>query len=130
MIVLIVTTENLNSDMKRCFPCCLSPKLFSPGPLRFIRLLQDDAEHRKEKLEKMQDSDRSTPEWLTRHVSKAKDIENMGTRKYQTTNLPIVNMTNESQKMGLQTQKLFGSIPASLCQGIMGYPEFLFRNSS
>ena len=76
VIVLIVTTENLNSDMKRCFPLL---SLFSPGPLRFIRLLQDDAEHRKENLEKMQDSDRSTPDWLTRHVSKPKDIEKMGT---------------------------------------------------
>ena len=36
---------------------------------RFIRLLQDDAERRKENLEKMQDSDRSTSDWLTRHVN-------------------------------------------------------------
>jgi len=50
VIVLVVTTENLNSDLKR-----------------FIRLLQDDAERRKENLEKMQDSDRSTSDWLTRH---------------------------------------------------------------
>ena len=79
VIVLIVTTENLNSDMKRCFPLPPVAQSIITWPLRFIRLLQDDAEHRKENLEKMQDSDRSTPDWLTRHVSKPKDIEKMGT---------------------------------------------------
>ena len=76
VIVLIVTTENLNSDLKRfsspALPIC-SHVLF-----RFIRLLQDDAERRKENLEKMlAANDRSTPEWLTRHVSKPKDVENI-----------------------------------------------------
>jgi len=50
VIVLIVTTENLNSDLKR-----------------FIRLLQSDAERRKEDLENVQHTDRSTSDWLTRH---------------------------------------------------------------
>ena len=56
-------------------------KVFSPAPpsklydilFRFIRLLQDDAERRKESLEKMQASDRLTPDWLTRHVSIEQD---------------------------------------------------------
>ena len=36
---------------------------------RFIRLLQSDAERRKEDLENVQHTDRSTSDWLTRHVS-------------------------------------------------------------
>ena len=36
---------------------------------RFIRLLQSDAERRKEDLENVQHTDRSTTDWLTRHVS-------------------------------------------------------------
>ena len=35
--------------------------------------MQDDAERRKESLEKMQASDRLTPDWLTRHVSIEQD---------------------------------------------------------
>ena len=69
---------------------------------RFIRLLQDDAERRKENLEKMQAaSDRSTPEWLTRHVSKLKDVEKIRWQHtlYQKTKMSFVNMRNKNWNM-------------------------------